>query len=188
MNAFEFIVARSFVCPVMTRRVMLLGTEIPGSTSKARKVEKQCQKKSTTDFGKICLQLGHSILILFKGLFLPLPSHLEWVWGQHPSDLSILAHTSLGSKMVGGSSQKKLTTKGSGDSLGAVKPIPQGNKPRSKIPFLLLAGGLSCGKQPTQGKLIVMKPGGTFGKFEETSERGQDFTSCSADNDDYVCF
>jgi hypothetical protein len=57
-----------------------------------------------TDFGKICLQLGHSGLILSKGLFLPLLSRLEWVWGQHPSDLPMLADTSLGIKMAGASS------------------------------------------------------------------------------------
>jgi hypothetical protein len=33
-----------------------------------------------------------------------------------------------------------------------------------------------------------MKPGSSFGKSEETSEGGQDYMSCSADNDDYVWF
>jgi len=33
-----------------------------------------------------------------------------------------------------------------------------------------------------------MKPGSSLGKFEETSEGGQDVMSCRADNDDYVCF
>jgi hypothetical protein len=33
-----------------------------------------------------------------------------------------------------------------------------------------------------------MKTESSPGKFEETSEGGQDFMSCSADNDNYVCF
>jgi len=67
-------------------------------------LERACADGLETDFGKICLQLGYSVLILSKELFLSLPSHLDWVWGQHLSDLSMLADTFLGIKMAGASS------------------------------------------------------------------------------------
>ena len=42
--------------------------------------------------------------------------------------------------------------------------------------------GVCCVANNLHGKLISMKPGrSSLGKFEENSEGGQDFLSCSAD-------